>query len=130
MSKYVKAAKLAVKKSRLGIDPTNAWKIAVKEIFPNSSSSQDKSCPKLAFLGLVADGRVGGIAERSDIDISLNGKYAINAHDYLIQNPEFDGSPKDLWNRIIKDGKAHNQQMDVVLELFSNEYLQPKNGKS
>lgn len=37
---------------------------AVEEVFPNSKSSQEKSCPKNAFLGLCEEGLVKGITKR------------------------------------------------------------------
>lgn len=55
-NKYGLAAKEA---ALIGDNPTEAWKIAVKDF--DSESAKVKSCPKNAFLGLCEAGLVKGI---------------------------------------------------------------------
>lgn len=55
MGKYGEAAVLAVHKYKetKTPNPDDAWKSAVKKIFPSSLDQQNKGCPKGAFLGLL-----------------------------------------------------------------------------
>jgi hypothetical protein len=100
-------------------DPRSKWLLSVKEIFPNSLSSQKKGCPRGAFLGLCEDGLVKGIPLGSYTTSRDNKAYAIRAVQLLHSgfSPE---SASELWKRVM-DGrrKVHNSQMDVVLALWN-----------
>ena len=85
MSEYGETAVLAVQRlnTKEESDPLDACKNAAKRIFPVSKDSQDKGCPKGAFLGLCSEGLIHGI-ERGDYGTrSKNGDYAIRAVDIL-----------------------------------------------
>ena len=49
----VKAVDLVTAKN---LTAPEAWKVAAKTVFPQSAASQEKGCPKGAFLGLCAAG--------------------------------------------------------------------------
>jgi len=72
---------------------------------------RDKGCPKGAFLGLYS------------FDCGLNASYAKHAIEILRANPTKHFTARELWNAIGNQGKAHNQQMDVVLSLWSEGYI-------
>jgi hypothetical protein len=100
-------------------DPRSKWLLSVKEIFPNSLSSQKKGCPRGAFLGLCEDGLVKGIPLGSYTTSQDNKAYAIRAVQ-LLHSGFSSESASVLWKRVM-DGrnKAHNSQMDVVLALWN-----------
>jgi hypothetical protein len=128
MGQYGQAALDAIKlvKSRLANTPSSAWNQATRS-FP--TSSQAKSCPKSAFLGLCSDGYVRGISSGNYTRSRDNKRYAIKAADMLKTNPSLITLGEvDLWRRVMKAvgkpvNKTHNQQMEVVLELFRTNQL-------
>lgn len=98
-----------------------AWPEAAAHFMPTSLSSQKKGCPKNAFLGLAAAGRIKGV--RSKGNASLNGQYACLAHDLLLQDRAWaDQPPLSLWRYIMAQrgtpDKQPNSQMHVVLALW------------
>ena len=106
----------------------NSWDLATNEFFPDSISSQDKSCPRSAFLGLCEEGLVRGV--KSGIYLknkkpSLNKKYAIVAVKIFSKNTSL--SKKELWIEVRKElflgEKSHNSQMDIVLALGNENYI-------
>lgn len=123
---YAKAALNAVNQIRTGIikSPIEAWEKATSEIFGQGSPGQIKGCPKNAFLGVCETGRVTGIAKGNFTRSQKNKGYALEALRILQSNSGFSVSPKELWKKVVK-GKdvVHNSQMDVVLALWRNGYL-------
>jgi hypothetical protein len=119
----VAATKATVEKKK---DPKAAWAEACKKQFPNSESSREKSCPRLAFLGLCYNGYLVGIPKdnKKTQNLGVNARYAIKAVRLLRNNPELaESSHRDLWCRVMrKMGKNlhHNQQMHVVLALWDS----------
>ena len=128
MNKYGQAARKAVSLLQSGqaTAPSDAWKQATSTIFGNGTSSQEKSCPRDAFLGLCEDGLVKGVGPGSYTDSVKNKDYAVTAARFLKANPSLNNLGNlGLWMRVLKHlnkstTKAHNQQMDVVRTLFSN----------
>jgi Family of unknown function (DUF6979) len=120
-SKYAVIALSAAKKAREGIEPVDAWKESAAEVFPDSSESRNKACPKCAFLGLAEDGFVKGVPAGSYTTSKKNKRYALEGLKLLLSNPSLAGLPEDMW-RLIMTGeeKQHNQQMDVVAGLWKN----------
>ena len=111
-------------------DPSDAWDQATTSIWGGGTSSQVKSCPKNAFLGLCAAGMVKGVASGKFTRSRKNKKYAVKAADMLKVNSSLVSlGEKGLWQKVMKSfgepvDKVHNQQMDVVLTLFQNKLIQ------
>lgn len=124
MNKYGQTAIEAVRliKSNKVTNPKEAWKLAVKDIF-ESRSSQDKSCPMNAFVGLCEAGLVHDVAAdhvKNDREKERkNQGYAIKAVELLKENPALADDKVALW-KVVLDGevKRHNSQMDVVVSFW------------
>ena len=125
MGQFGQASVDAVHKLRKskGKKPSDAWDQAVSS-FP--ASSQNKSCPHDAFLGLCEVGMVRGVVSGKYTRSRKNKKYAVKAANMLKANPSLVSLGEiGLWQKVMKSlgepvGKVHNQQMDVVLMLFHN----------
>lgn len=111
MGQFGKTAVRAAEYIQAGMRAESAWKKATEEII-SSPSSQVKGCPKGAFLGLYSS------------DHGLNASYARHAVEILRANPTKRFTADELWNAIGNRGKAHNQQMDVVLSLWNKGYIE------
>lgn len=123
-----KYGKAAVKATRLQHEgkynsPKTAWNAAVKEGFPNSKSSQEKGCPKNAYLGLCEDGLVRGIPLGDYTGSELNKMYAVKAVCEIRKDPELQNKPGELWQRVIGKETRKNSQMDVVIALWKNNFI-------
>lgn len=123
---YGNAAVTAAKMCESGkLAPRDAWVLAVKDA-GGSSSSQEKSCPKSAFLGLCGRGLVRGVIKGNYSRSVLNSCYAVTAVQIL---RKLDGQRLDrnvLWDAVMaKTGKQiqHNYQMDVVLALWDKQLI-------
>ena|ERR1039458_5770989 len=126
MAKYGDTAVLATKLASAAtvISPVKGWKLAATEVFPDSPSSQDKGCPRGAFLGLCEEGLVKRVAPGIYTRSRKNKKYALQAFDLLCADPSLSNDPKILWRRVMDgDKKAHNSQMDVVIALWKMKLL-------
>jgi len=116
MGKYgnaaIRAAKL-VKSGEVKL-PVSAWRKATGEIFGEETSSQDKGCPRGAFLGLCEEGMIKGIPSGRYTQSTSNKEYAIKAVRILKEEPTL--NQKELWAQVT-EGKviSHNGQIDVVL---------------
>ena len=125
-TKYAIAALNAVNLIKTGKtkSPVEAWEKATSELFGKGTSGQTKSCPRNVFLGLCEDGHVIGIEKGSYITYEKNKGYALEALRILENNPSFSDGPKELWELVV-EGKdiVHNSQMDVVLALWRNGFL-------
>jgi len=117
-STAVKAVELALKE---GINPVEAWNRAVCET-SSKKSSQDKSCPRNAFLGLCEEGLVKGIPSGSYTEPNPNKGYALKAVKILTDS-EIKPSVSQLWKLTTGDSIAHNGQIHVVLALADNQFL-------
>jgi len=121
------AHKLA--KGRQPQDSSDAWDQATTSIWGGGTSSQVKSCPKNAFLGLCAAGMVKGVTSGKFTRSRKNMKYAVKAANILKANPSLVSLGEvGLWKKVMKSlgepiDKVHNQQMDVVLALFQNRLI-------
>ncbi len=73
-NKYGQAALIAVKSKG---QPADRWLEATAVVFPRSPSSQIKSCPKGAFLGLCEEGVVQGIESGTYTTSTDNKRYAL-----------------------------------------------------
>jgi len=128
MRKYGKIAKLAVELlvSNKVNNPTEAWSIAAEEIFPNSSSSRTKGCPKSSFLGICEDGYIINVEKGKYTRSKKNKEYALKAISLLNSNPLL--TEKELWDLVIGTlNKQHNGQMDVVKTLWDKNYIDKNN---
>jgi hypothetical protein len=104
--------------------PEEAWEKATAAIFPDSNSSQEKSCPKAAFLGLCEEGLVRGVSPGQSTSSRENKGYAVKAVWLLKSDPALAADENLLWSKVIDGaGKAPNLQMDVVMSLWSNDLI-------
>jgi hypothetical protein len=98
----------------------------------DSVESQDKGCPRGAYLGLCEAGLIKGIpAGKYSPRKGKNGQYAVRAHSLLQSRPKLADDKKTLWPMASQsEVKKENGQMDVVLALWKNDLLNtgtPKN---
>lgn len=129
MNKYGLVAIKAVRMLESGekSDPSAAWSSAAADVFVDSPSSQNKGCPKNAFIGLCEEGLVRGVhagkyaARKGE---QKNKDYALKAVQILRKRPEMAEGKDALWAEIMEGvEKKHNSQMDVVLALWVTELL-------
>jgi hypothetical protein len=121
MGKYGNAAIKAVNLVKSGSvkSPINAWERATSEIFGEGTSSQDKGCPRGAFLGLCEEGIITGIPAGNYTRSIKNKEYALKAIRLLKEGPEI--TQTELWGKVVEsEGIKHNEQMDVVISLWKN----------
>jgi hypothetical protein len=135
MGKFGETAVRAAKLLDGGCEsPSEAWRIAAMQVFPDSASSRNKNCPKEAFLGLCASGLIRGIPR---LDDGANGQrpnreYAITAARLLALRSGLTAlSRTDLWTRVLTElrldpKKRHNQQMDIVMSLWEQSLINEK----
>ena len=120
MSKYGDAAIKATRFLLTGQanSPPEAWSSAVRAIFPESISSQEKGCPKITYLGLCEEGLIRGVPPRQYTRSSKNKCYAIDAVKLLKQEPALARDRELLWSKVVRgERKVSNNQMDVVVAL-------------
>ncbi|MCB1599310.1 MAG: hypothetical protein R3F18_18390 [Lysobacterales bacterium] len=127
MSKYGDTALRAVELAMTtGCTASDAWNAAASEMFANSPSSQEKVCPREAFLGLVDASLIVGLNPEAVTTnrAGVNREYVVAAAKLLISNPALaDSGPAQLWRTTLATvgadlDKVHNRQMDVVLALW------------
>ncbi len=126
MGKYGEAAVEATEHVKQhGSSPKNAWEAAVRSKFPTQKASQEKSCPKVAYLGLCSEGMIAGVAPGDYVRPSLSNKeYAVEAVRLLRSDPSLAKDKKELWKKVLKGNKkAENNQMDVVLNLWKENLI-------
>jgi hypothetical protein len=78
---------------------TEAYSLSIKGVF-ETKSSQEKSCPRNAFLGLCEAGLVKGIPKGDYTKSVKNKEYALKAIDILKKNAETTFSPIELWKKL------------------------------
>jgi hypothetical protein len=121
LNKYASLAVCAADAAAAGLNPAEAWENAAAAVFPNSTASRRKGCPKSAFLGLAESGQIAGIAAGKYTRSRENKSYALAALELLRASGSRSENPKDLWKKIMSFknmNKVHNSQMDVVLALW------------
>jgi len=127
MSRYGEVALMATDlvQEHVCSSPVEAWVQAAKSIFPNSPTSQGKSCPRGAFLGLCEEGLVVGVPAGSYTRSEDNKGYALRAVGLLAHDPNVaESSPLALWQLVMNgDEKRYNEQMDVVLALWNRQLI-------
>ncbi|RLD02904.1 MAG: hypothetical protein DRI65_13990 [Chloroflexota bacterium] len=127
MNKYGQAAVQAARMLSIGSVsfPQDAWERATSEIFGKGTPSQKKGCPKGAFLGLCEEGYVKGVPPGNYTNSTKNKRYAIQAVNLLRKDPTLSNDPKSLWALVMQgEPKSHNSQMDVVVSLWMEGYLE------
>jgi hypothetical protein len=103
MTNYNKYGEVAMKSAKATGNPKDNWLKEVREAFFDSESSQKKSCPKSAFLGLCKEGLVKGISKGNYTKSIDNKAYAIQAINILKSNPKTMYTPKELWIKTKKE---------------------------
>lgn len=111
--------------------PVTAWQVAVSAQFPTSQSSQGKSCPRGAYLGLCETGLVDGIPAGNYTNSQKNKSYAVSALNQLCINSSLASNPNALWIAAGCPNIRQNNQMDVVIALWNAGLLKcPSNNDS
>lgn len=127
MKNYNNYREVALRVAKTKEKPKDNWLKEVKITFSHSESSQKKSCPKSAFLGLCEAGLVKDIPTKNYTTSVDNKTYAIEAINILKRNLDTSFSPKELWQKVKEllfiDKKDHNSQMHVVLALWENNLI-------
>ena len=126
MSKFGNVAVKATEIYRTGKvkSPTCAWKETVKDVFSSSKSSQEKSCPRGAYLGLCEEGYVRGVPAGDYTRSKSNKDHAISALNILRKSPHLASDTTKLWRKVLNgDSKTHNEQMHVVVALWQSGYI-------
>jgi hypothetical protein len=126
MGKYGDAAINATKLLLTGHEnsPPEAWFSVVRTIFPKSISSQQKGCPKNAYLGLCEEGLIKGVPPGKYTRSSKNKCYAIDAVKLLKQEPTLADDQELLWSKVVRgERKKPNNQMDIVIALWKNDLI-------
>jgi hypothetical protein len=120
MNMYGKAALKAVELYKNGVEdnPVQAWQRAIAQP-PNSTNSQEKPCPRSAFLGLCEEGLVSGIPPGEYTRSVKNKAYALRALEALRKKTELAVSTSALWNSIETDAESDQGEMSVVLALWN-----------
>jgi len=129
MGKYGMAAINAVRIYTEGKSATvaEAWAVAVQEIFPNSPSSQVKSCPRGTFLGVCESGRIIGIPSGKYTRSEKNKHYGLAALELLCSTPSLADDEATLWELVLAGAaKVPNHQMEVIVSLWKAELVNPK----
>lgn len=125
MTKYgeaaVKSADVII--SNEGKNPRDIWVLVTSEIFGEGTSSQQKPCPRNAFLALCEEGLIKGIPKGNYTNSRKNKEYALKAVEILTENPNLANNPKALWLEAVGEPKTHNGQMDVIVTLWKNGYI-------
>jgi len=129
MNKYAQAAIQTANLCSRGkqISPRPAWDQVTSHIFGKGTSSQEKSCPRDAFLGLCEEGFVKDIPAGKYCNSLKNKHYVLSAIALLKQDTTLANQlPQFLWERVMKgEQKVHNGQMDVVIALWKSNLLIP-----
>ena len=120
MTKYGQIATTAAQAARSGADPVSAWKEAAQGVFPKNKPSREKGCPKYAFLGLAEDGLIKGVAAGNYTTSQNNKQYAIRALCLIRADCALAKNKAKLWNLVVGGAKQHNEQLDVVIDLWKN----------
>lgn len=120
ISKYGKIALIAVAAARGGVHPRKAWEDVEEKLLPGSSESQNKCCPRCAFLGLIDADMIKGISPGNYTTSKANKRYAVEAVNLLKKDSSFCDKPREMWRLVAGENKKHNQQMYVVVALWEN----------
>jgi hypothetical protein len=112
-----KAANLLISKKLS--NPSDAWDISAKQIFPNSESSRNKGYPRSTFLGLCEDGYIKSVEAGNYTRSKKNKAYALSALTLIEENLALLMNEKELWTLVVNHSdKKYNSQMDVVISLW------------
>lgn len=124
MNKYAQVAVNTVEAFKINpnIAVIETWDQQAAIIFGEEISLNRQGCAKSAFLGLCEEGAIVGIPKGNYTKSILNKEYALKAVEYLRKNNK-KISAIGLWRAIGLGGKTHNQQIDVINELFRREML-------
>lgn len=101
--------------------PGEAWDIVSKEIFVNKEASQKKGCPKDVFLSLCQEGHLINVPKDYYTKSIKNKKYALKIVE-LLKNNHSINNISTIWEQV-NTGTTHNSQIDVVLALFKNNFI-------
>lgn len=107
----IDAAELVCK----GVDPLVAWNECIVR-YTNCRSSQEKSCPKTAFLTLA---KIYIDNLRDEENLSANGKVTFKTLRILSENPKLVDNKIQLWNKL-DTGTKHNSQLDVIVSILNS----------
>lgn len=127
--KYGKAAietTKKIQKSKTNCDPVEIWEQTI--------GTDDKSCPRCAFLGLCEDGWVKGVP-RGNYVHPRNGEkrsknHAVRAVLKIIEDPSLaNDNPGKFWKKLEGTPPSNNQISDVVLALWRKNMIMADCGR-
>lgn len=128
--KYGKAAICATEMIRnYQKNPREAWFEACEKQFGKKhEASIKKGCPRGAYLGLCKAEEIDGVGTGNYTNSLLNAKYALEALKLLRSHSRLASDKPVLWEKVLKKSgvkKAirHNNQLDVVLALWSEGFI-------
>lgn len=84
-------------------------------------ASQKKGCPKNVFLSLCQEGHLKNVPIGKYTKSIKNKEYALKVIEILKSNHSTDNI-SILWKQV-NSGTTHNSQIDVVLALFKNNFI-------
>jgi hypothetical protein len=67
-----------------------------------------------------------GILKGNYTSSRKNKEYALKAVEILKERPNLVNNPKALWLEVVDEPKIHNGQMDVIIALWKNGYIDGK----
>jgi Family of unknown function (DUF6979) len=124
MGNYGQCALRAVERiQNFGEDPVIAWKNAAAATFPGRISSQQKGCPKGAFLGLCQEGLIKDVPRGTYTRSKDNKRYAVEAVMLLKKDSRLANDAGALWDSILSHPWHENGQMEVVLTLWKKSLI-------
>jgi len=80
------------------LSPRIAWDQATTNLFGKGTASQEKGCPRDAFLGLCEEGLIKGIPQGKYCHSVKNKQYALSALRHIKNNPTLLNQSARLWN--------------------------------
>lgn len=103
-------------------EPRTVWTATVRRL-STGPSMPGKCCPKGAFLGLHETGQIRGIPRSRSKPSNRNGAYALAALKILRSRKGVPNSVRDFWAQIPDAPPRHNEQLTVVLALWTAKLL-------
>lgn len=106
------------------IDPRIAWESALSKYFNPKAPALKKGCPRNTFLGLCQEGIIVGVKAGEYTRSKKNKEYALNAIEEIKHDPSIISDIDFLWKKASKNQDiVHNSQMDVVIALYKNGFI-------
>jgi hypothetical protein len=104
--------------------PIDAWNAAALQVF-ESTSQQEKGCPRDTFLALCGAGVIADVPAGSYTRSVHNREYALRALQALRGDANLLNNQSELWRIAVgNEDKEHNSQMDVISTLWRRGWIE------